>query len=246
MPEIAYSIIIPIYNEADNIVPLIEELEWVMQAYANKWEIIFVDDGSTDASLRILQKLIPTKPHLRCLQLKQNYGQTSAFAAGVKAAKGTWVISLDGDGQNDPRDIPLLIETCLTNNLDLVAGQRRNRQDPWYKRMIGKAANKVRRSVLEDNIQDTGCSLKIYRRSALEKIALFNGMHRFLPALFQIEGFKTKEVVVHHRSRMRGKSKYHLFNRGFALLFDLMAVLWMKKRRISYQIEREFASKDMP
>lgn len=243
--QIAYSIIVPIYNEADNILPLIEEIEWVMNTNPNSWEVIFVDDGSQDASLCILQKLVKSKPYLRCLQLKQNYGQTSAFAAGVKAARGTYVISLDGDGQNDPRDIPLLINTCTAENLDLVTGKRKNRQDPWYKRMIGKVANRVRSSVLEDNVQDTGCSLKIYRRSCLEQIQLFKGMHRFLPALFQIQGFRTKEVPVHHRSRTRGKSKYHLFNRGLSLFFDLLAVAWMKKRRIAYVVEREFASEDV-
>lgn len=242
-----YSIVIPIYNEADNILPLIEEIEWVMQPLKERWEIIFIDDGSSDNSLAILQKQISTKPYLRCVQLKKNYGQTSAFAAGIKAAKGTWIISLDGDGQNDPRDIPLLIDIAKsTPNIDLVAGQRHKRKDPWHKLLIGKIANKVRRSILDDKTQDTGCSLKMYRKACFDQIPLYTGMHRFLPALFQIAGFQTKEVAVHHRQRKRGKSKYHLFNRGFSLLFDLLAVAWMRKRRLVYQIESEIRSEKQP
>lgn len=235
-----YSIVIPVYNEADNILALVEEVEWVMHAYPHLWELIFVDDGSTDSSQKILQTLVETKPYVRCITLKKNYGQTSALAAGIRASLGTWVLSLDGDGQNDPRDIPLLIDTCTKSEFcDLVSGIRRKRRDPWYKRMIGKLANSIRRRVLDDRVQDTGCSLKIYRRSCFEKIPLFTGMHRFLPALFQIEGFRTKEVVVHHRERRRGKSKYTLFNRGPSLLFDLFAVAWMRKRKLSYEIDRE-------
>lgn len=239
-PCLLYSIVIPIYNEADNIIPLLEEVEWVMHAYPHLWELIYVDDGSTDASGDILQKLVEAKPYVRCISLKKNYGQTSALAAGIRASRGTWVVTLDGDGQNDPRDIPLLIETCANaSSCDLVSGIRRKRRDPWYKRIISKMANTIRSRVLNDKIQDTGCSLKMYRRSCFEKVPLFNGMHRFLPALFQIEGYSTKEVVVHHRERRRGKSKYHLFNRGASLLFDLFAVAWMRKRKLAYEIERE-------
>ncbi len=235
-----YSIVIPVYNEAENIKPLLEEIEWVMNAYPNEWEVIFVDDGSKDTSQHILQQLILLKPHVRCIAFKKNYGQTSALAAGIRAAKGSWVISLDGDGQNDPRDIPLLIDICTKEQgVDLVSGIRQKRKDTWYKRLISKLANTFRQKVLKDKTQDTGCSLKIYRASCFTKIPLFRGMHRFLPALFQIEGFTTKEIVVHHRERKRGKSKYHLFNRGLSLLFDLFAVAWMRKRKLSYEIERE-------
>lgn len=240
--ELLYSIVIPIYNEADNIIPLVEEIEWVMHSYAGTWEIIFVDDGSTDDSSVILQHLSQSKPAIRCLRFKKNYGQTSAFVAGVRASRGTWVISLDGDGQNDPRDIPLLIDACLSGQIpyDLVCGKRLQRQDPWYKRLISKIANGVRKRVLDDQIEDTGCSLKMYRRTCLNEIPFFHGMHRFLPALFQIEGFQTKEINVTHRPRRKGTSKYNLFNRGTSLFFDMLAVAWMRKRRLRYEVEREF------
>lgn len=238
--SILYSIVIPIYNEQENILPLTEEIEWVMKAYPNTWELIFVDDGSKDGSRAILKALHTQKPHIRYITLAGNFGQTSALAAGFKACKGEWVVTLDGDGQNDPRDIPLLIETCKNSpGCDLVSGIRRKRQDPWYKRIISRAANSVRRRILHDNTKDTGCSLKLYRKSALDKIPLYKGMHRFLPALFQIEGFTTKEVAVNHRERTRGKSKYNLFNRGLALVYDLMAVAWMRKRKLTYKIEHE-------
>ncbi len=238
--QLLYSIVIPIYNEADNIMPLLEEIEWVMHTYPNVWELIFVNDGSTDSTQQILKSLTATKPYIRCINFKKNYGQTSALDAGIRASLGTWVLTLDGDGQNDPRDIPLLISTCAnSNSCDLVSGIRRLRRDPWHKKMIGKMANTIRRKILNDKTQDTGCSLKMYRRSCFNRVALFNGMHRFLPALFQIEGFNTQEVVVNHRERRRGTSKYNLFNRGASLLFDLLAVLWMRKRKLSYEIEQE-------
>ena len=212
-----------------------------MSCYSGQWELIFVNDGSTDDTESLLASLTHAKPHIRSITFTKNYGQTSAFAAGVKQSRAPWVITLDGDGQNDPRDISLLIQTCHSAipEYDLVAGRRRERRDPLHKKMIGKVANFIRSRVLQDNTQDTGCSLKMYKRSSLQKIPLFKGMHRFLPALFQIEGFKTIEVPVHHRKRLRGKSKYNLFNRGLALFFDLLAVAWMKKRRLHYEIKHE-------
>ena len=237
---VLYSVVVTIYNEIDNILSLVEEIEWVMNAYEGTWELIFVDDGSTDGSLQLLEKLCRSKPTLRSLRLKKNYGQTSALVAGFKAARGTWVITLDGDGQNDPRDIPLLIE-ATSGSYDLVSGRRQKRRDSWYKRLISKAANSMRQLVLTDKTHDTGCSLKIYRRECLEKIPHFHGMHRFLPALFQTEGFQTKEIPVHHRERRRGKSKYTLFNRGASLFFDMLAVRWMRKRRLRYEVDRELS-----
>jgi len=233
-----YSVIIPIYNEAENIASLVDELDWVMHCYEGRWELIFVDDHSNDKTEQVLARIVKKKPYVHVVRLKKNYGQTNAFACGIKHAKGRYIISLDGDGQNDPRDIPLLIETSHKGptRYDLVSGSRQNRQDPWHKRLIGACANSIRRALLHDKTEDTGCSLKIYRKEALDKIALFDGMHRFLPALFQMHGFSTCEVPVHHRKRKRGKSKYSLFNR-FSSLTDLFAVRWMQKRCLSYEIE---------
>jgi dolichol-phosphate mannosyltransferase len=231
-----YSVVIPIYNEQDNIEPLISELEAAMNAYKDAWELIFVDDGSPDDSGLILKRLMLEKPFLRTLRFKNNAGQTAALQAGFKAAKGDYVITLDGDGQNDPKDIPHLLAIAKLG-YDLVAGKRRHRQDSQIKRIISKCANLVRQKILADGVSDTGCSLKVYRKSALDKIPLYKGMHRFLPALFLIEGFSVREVEVEHRPRVAGRSKYTIFNRGLSLAFDLLAVWWMKKRKLTYEVE---------
>jgi dolichol-phosphate mannosyltransferase len=236
-----FSLIIPLYNEQDNILPLVEEIEWVMSSFKDKWELILINDGSIDNTQSMIDQLIPSRPFLRSITFKKNSGQTAAFDAGFKAARGLWTITLDGDGQNDPRDIPLLIDKVysIDGGYDLVAGKRTRRQDSWYKKAISKVANQVRSWILKDNISDTGCSLKLYRTKCLGQIRLYKGMHRFLPALFQLEGFSVSEVPVHHRERRRGKSKYHLFNRGISLFFDTLAIAWMRKRKTQYEIEKE-------
>jgi glycosyltransferase involved in cell wall biosynthesis len=176
-------------------------------------------------------------PYLRLIYFNKNYGQSSAFDAGFKAAKGKFIITLDGDGQNDPADIPKL--TALIEECDLVCGTRVNRRDTLSKRLISKAANLVRNWLCGDGVQDTGCSLKVYRKSSLDKIKMYHGLHRFLPALFCIEGFRIKSIPVNHRERVRGKSNYNFFNRSFNTLADLWAVRWMQKRQLRYQIDKE-------
>lgn len=234
---IQYSVIIPLKNEEDNIIDLIEELEPVMHSLKMPWELICVDDGSTDQTRNILTDLISQKPYIRLLVFKKNYGQSSAFDAGFKAAKGEYVITLDGDRQNDPADIPKLVNAIA--RCDLVCGARVNRKDPWSKKVTSLIANFVRRNICDDGVSDTGCSLKVYRSAALKKIKMYNGMHRFLPALFKIEGLRIVEVPVNHRERTKGKTKYNFFNRSFNTLADLAAVHWMKKRQLQYQINKE-------
>lgn len=237
----AYSIVIPLKNEAGNIVHLISEIEPVMFKLNLPWELICIDDGSTDETPTILKDLSNQKPYLRVITFLKNYGQSSAFDAGFKAAKGDFVITLDGDGQNDPKDIPKMIE--LIENADLVCGIRLKRKDRLSKRWISKLANCTRQWVCEDGVSDTGCSLKIYRKSSLNQIKMYNGMHRFLPALFKIEGFRIEEIPVNHRERINGISNYHFFNRSFNTLADLWAVRWMKNRHLKYQIQENFPFK---
>lgn len=234
-----YSIVIPIKNEEDNIKDLIEEIEPVMKQIGRPWELICIDDGSTDKSLAILQSLCAFKPFLRVLTFTRNYGQSSAFSAGFEASKGEFVITLDGDRQNDPQDIPRLISAI--SDSDLVVGWRVHRRDTWKKRWISKLSNAVRSRVCKDGMHDTGCSLKIYRRSALQKIKMYKGMHRFLPALFLIEGFRIKEIPVKHRERTKGKTKYHFFNRSIGPFLDLFAVWWMRRRALHHTIREEFS-----
>lgn len=230
-----YSIVIPLKNEANNIISLIDELESVMHNLKNPWELVCIDDGSEDKTRQILTDLAIEKSYLRTIFFKKNYGQSSAFDAGFKAAKGSFVITLDGDGQNDPKDIPRLIE--LIFDCDLVCGIRLKRKDSLTKRLISKLANFVRSRLCDDGIEDTGCSLKIYRKSCLERIKMYDGMHRFLPALFKIEGFRIKQIPVNHRERLKGKSNYNFFNRSLNTITDLFAVCWMKKRHLHYQTE---------
>lgn len=228
-----YSVIIPLKDEADNIQPLIEELMPVMEGLGKPWEVLCIDDGSTDGTTEIIRRLAAEHSCLRPLFFTRNYGQSSAFDAGFRHAKGDYIISLDGDRQNDPADIPKLIHAM--EEADLVCGTRIKRRDNWWRRIVSRSGNAVRRKVCQDGMRDNNCSLKAYRRSCLQKIKMYEGMHRFLPALFKIEGFRVCEVPVNHRERTKGKSKYNMLNRGVNTVFDLFAVLWMRKRHLSYQ-----------
>lgn len=232
---ISYSVVVPLKNEEENISELINELEPVMVSLGKPWELICIDDGSTDKTLDILKKLSNKKKFLRIISFSQNFGQSSAFDAGFKAAKGEYVITMDGDRQNDPGDIPKLVDEV--RDYDLICGRRINRKDPVSKKITSSIANFIRSRACQDGIKDTGCSLKVYRTQCLKTIKMYQGMHRFLPALFVIEGFKVKEVPVNHRERTKGKTKYNFFNRSFNTIADMWAVRWMRKRKLKYQIE---------
>ena len=232
------AIVIPIFNEEENILPLVEEIEAAICPLNISWELIFVNDGSTDKSKMILEDLAGQKNNIKVIHFKKNAGQTAAFDAGFAQANSTYVATLDGDRQNNPSDIPALLKMAQTDGWDLVAGKRRKREDSEVKKIISRFGNYFRQKALQDGISDTGCSLKIFKLTSLRKIKLYKGMHRFLPALFLIEGFRVKEALVDHRPRYRGTSKYNFFSRGFALVWDLVAVCWMKKRKLTYEVER--------
>ncbi|MCB1119172.1 MAG: glycosyltransferase, partial [Chlamydiia bacterium] len=176
------------------------------------------------------------KSYLRVIQFDRNYGQSAAFDSGFQAAKGEFVITLDGDRQNDPQDIPKLLKH--TEEADLICGERMKRKDSWWKCFVSKVANAIRSRFCNDGVPDTGCSLKIYRRSCLQQLKLYQGMHRFLPALFQIEGFTVKSVPVTHRKREKGRTKYNIFNRSLNTIIDMFAVRWMRKRHLNYKIKK--------
>lgn len=235
--SITYSVVIPLKNEEGNIVELIDELEPIMHSLGSPWELICIDDGSTDGTSEILMNLVKIKPYLRTITFDRNYGQSSAFDAGFKHARGEWLISLDGDRQNDPADIPKLITAAAFS--DLVCGHRVNRRDPWHKKITSRLANFIRSRLCQDDVHDTGCSLKVYRTSCVRHIKMYQGMHRFLPALFKIEGYRVSEVPVNHRERVKGKTKYNFLNRSFNTVADMLAVRWMWKRRLGYRIHKE-------
>lgn len=232
-----YSVIVPIKDEEKNIPILAKEIQDVMNTLGQSWELIYIDDGSKDRSLEILKGLEDSIPELRILSLARNYGQSSAFDAGFKLAEGKLVITLDGDLQNDPKDIPKLLEALKDH--DMVCGWRQKRKDTFFKRIISKPSNIIRSRLCQDQVHDTGCSLKVFKKEALLKIWGFHGMHRFFPALFKVEGLTVGEVKVSHRARTQGKSKYHLFNRSIGPLLDMFAVYWMRKRRLSYEIKED-------
>ena len=232
-----YSVVIPIHNEEENIQELVSEIEPALESLGQPWELICVDDGSTDRSLLILQELCKSKPYLRILSFKRNYGQSSAFAAGFEYAHGAFVITLDGDGQNDPSDIPQLAGAI--GDYDMVVGWRVHRRDPWNKRIISKLSNWVRSRVCKDEMHDTGCSLKIYRKDSLKKIKMYKGMHRFLPALFRMEGLRVREIPVKHRERKHGVTKYHFLNRSIGPILDMFMVRWMLGRTLRHEVREE-------
>ncbi len=235
MTQITYSLLIPLKDEEGNIRDLIDELEPVMQSLQKPWELLCIDDGSTDQTPAILREIALSKPYLRIITFKRNFGQSSAFAAGFKLARGEFIITLDGDRQNDPADIPKLL--AAMDDCDMACGSRKRRRDNWWRRIVSRSANAIRRRVCRDGMIDNNCSLKVYRASCLHKIKMYEGMHRFLPALFIIEGFRIKEIPVNHRERQRGNSKYNILNRGLNTIFDLVAVFWMRRRHLRYEIE---------
>jgi glycosyltransferase involved in cell wall biosynthesis len=228
------SIVIPVYNEEDNLQPLISELREVVAGLPNSCEIIFVDDGSWDRSFEILKQAAARDQQIRVIRFKKNAGQTAAFDAGFRAAQGDIVVTMDADLQNDPHDIPYLLEKI--GEFDVVCGWRHKRNDPWVKIVSSKIANFVRNKLSHEEIVDTGCSLKAFRRECLQNMKLFNGMHRFFPTLAKMEGFTVTQVKVNHRPRRFGTTKYTIKNRMVRAFADLLAVRWMQKRHLKYEI----------
>ena len=231
------SVVVPVFNEQDNIAPLHREVTPVLESLSRAFEIVFVDDGSTDASPARLKELRAADPRVRVVTLARNAGQTAAMSAGFEAARGEVVVTLDADLQNDPRDIPLLL--ARLEGHDAAVGWRVERHDNWVRRASSAIANRVRNALSDDDIIDTGCSLKAYRREAIAHIRLYNGMHRFLPTLLRMEGFRVCQVQVGHRPRRSGRSKYNIRNRLLPSFVDLLAVRWMKHRRLRYQATEE-------
>ncbi len=231
------SVVIPLYNEELNLTPLYESIRKVLEGLDRPWELIFVDDGSTDRGPEILRRISEKDDSVRVLTFEENAGQTAAFDAGFKKAQGSLIVTMDADLQNDPNDIPKLLEIIKDGNCELVCGWRHKRNDPLVKLISSKIANVVRNKLSPDNIHDTGCSLKVFQRDALLQIRLFNGMHRFFPTLMKINGFRVREVKVHHRPRKYGESKYNISNRAWRSFLDLLAVRWMRNRFLHYKIK---------
>jgi glycosyltransferase involved in cell wall biosynthesis len=229
--------VIPAYNEQDNLPALLDEIRAALAGLDKSWEIVFIDDGSKDNTLPVLRSLADAHPQVRYLSLAQNRGQSAAFSAGFQEAAGDIVVTLDADLQNDPADIPAMIELFELGPYDMVVGWRAKRQDTWIKRKASRIANAIRNYVSQESIKDTGCSLKCMRASMLKKIPMYTGMHRFLPTLMKLQGARVAEMRVRHRPRKHGVSKYGVLDRAMTTWCDLLAVRWMKMRHISYDVK---------
>lgn len=229
-PQLA--VVVPVHDEADNIAPLIAEIDAALDGVCD-FEIIYVDDGSTDSTPEKLRQTAAANPRLRVLHHRQCCGQSASIISGVMAARANVIATLDGDGQNDPADIPALLSAfheTPDNDRALFAGLRAKRRDTWIKRITSRIANRVRSRLLGDDTPDTGCGLKVFARTAFIDLPRFDHMHRFLPALMIRSGGRVISVPVNHRPRERGASKYGTLDRLWVGIFDLIGVMWLQRR----------------
>jgi len=231
-PSAHLSLVIPAFNEQENIGVLLQRVEAALLLTQKPFEVLMIDDGSNDDTPRMLDEAMKTRPWLRVIRLAKNSGQSAAFDAGFKAARGEIIATIDADLQNDPEEIPRLLP--MLEGFDMVNGWRQKRHDSKFRLIQTRIANGVRNWLSQETIHDSACSLKLYRRHCLNGIQLYTGMHRFMPTLVKMRGFTVTEVPVKHSPRFAGVSKYGMWNRVFRALVDLMAVRWMKKRYLRY------------
>ena len=233
--HIEISVVVPVFNEEESLPILIPKLVEVLNRLNTPYEVILVDDGSSDGSLKILKEMVSQYPFLRILRFRGNRGSSAVLVAGVGEARGRRIVTIDSDLQNDPEDIPQLLGSL--DHYDMAAGWRQKREDPWLKRVSSKIANFIRNRLSGEKINDSVCPLRVFKRECFKDIPKFNGMHRFLPTLMKMEGYRVIEVPVSHHPRRFGRSKYNIRNRMWRSFIDLLAVRWMKNRYIAYDIE---------
>ena len=233
--SVELSLVAPVYNEKDNLVPLYERVCEVF-GDATRWELVLVDDGSRDGSTETMKELRRRDPRVRCVFFAANCGQTTAMRMGIQFSRAPLVATLDADLQNDPLDLPKMIELLGAN--DAVVGYRLKRNDDFVRRASSKIANAVRNWLSQDSIRDTGCSLKVFRAAAIREVPLhFEGMHRFMPTLLRYYGFQVIEHPVSHHPRRAGVSKYGVMNRLWVGIVDLVGVMWLQRRALRPEIE---------
>jgi len=239
------SVVVPVYNEIENLTALLGELKPLLDGLGGTFEVLLVDDGSNDGSSDEIDRLAAADPRVRGIHFERNCGQTAAFDAGFRRARGRVVVTMDADLQNDPADIPRLIGRLdQPDRCDAVVGWREKRRDSLVRRVSSWVGNTVRNKLSGDSIRDTGCSLKAFRSETLERLRLYRGMHRFLPTLLRMDGWLVAEMPVGHRARPAGTSKYGIANRAVRGFVDLLAVRWMSRRRLAYRIIRETGGTD--
>jgi glycosyltransferase involved in cell wall biosynthesis len=227
------SIVVPVHNEALNLPILWDELREVLATRPWTVEVIFVDDGSTDASADVIRKLRSDDVQVRLVRFAANAGLSAAFDAGLKRARGRVVVTMDADLQNDPRDIPGLV--ALLGEWDAATGIRRDRRDPWLRRISSRVANAIRNAVTGEQIQDSACSLRAMKRECVAVLDLYDGLHRFLPTLLRVSGYRVVEAPVTHRPRRFGASHFGVRNRAWRAFVDLLAVRWLQRHRLRYE-----------
>lgn len=232
------SVVIPIANEVENTVPLWQEISACLTAAGFNFEVIFVDDGSTDGSGGRLTAL-DAGDRLRVVLHSSNFGQSAAIATGFRCARGSLVATMDGDAQNDPSDLPVMIGHLRRTGADCITGVRVDRKDVWLRRFSSRIANRFRRVITGDRFCDSACGIRVMRRDALAELPVFNGLHRFIPALLHAQGFKVEELPVKHRSRRSGLAKYGVGNRLWRGLLDCFGVRWLIRRTVPAVRTRE-------
>ena len=233
---VALSMVVPVYNEIDNIGMLIDRVRATLDEIGVSWELLAVDDGSSDGSGARLDELATGEPRLRVLHFVANCGQSAGLDAGFKHARGDLVALLDADLQTYPEDLPKLLEMLESEGVDAVVGIRAERQDTGWKKFSSRFANGVRNRLTREDIQDTGCPIKVFRAEAIRSVKIFTGMHRFLPTLLRMEGYTVRQVSVRHAERITGESKYGTWDRAFSGLRDALAVRWMQDRRMKWRL----------
>jgi dolichol-phosphate mannosyltransferase len=235
-----FSVVVPFYNEGENLPPLIAEIDRMLHGLGKPAEIILVNDGSTDQFARPASS---PRYAIRWLALDRNSGQSAALYYGMQVARGEWLILLDADLQNDPADIPAMLQKLEREKLDLITGVRAKRNDNWIRRAASQIGNAVRSTVLQDRTSDTGCTLKIIRASAAKRLPGWNGMHRFIPALTLAASYEIGEMAVSHRARHAGISKVHGGKRAVRVIYDLFGMFWLKNRQFKGRLLPEEESK---
>jgi glycosyltransferase involved in cell wall biosynthesis len=237
--HIDLSIVLPVYNEEESLPVLWPEIRDALAPTGLRYEVIFVDDGSKDRSAEIVRAFTERDGRVRLVRLKANAGETAATDAGLKSARGRFVVTMDADLQNDPRDIPGML--AHLDQWDAVTGWRvdRGSGDSWVRRVSSRIANRVRNALSEESIQDSGCTFRAFRRECLRDLVLYRGFHRFVPTLLRMRGYRVLEVAVNHRPRRFGQSKYGIGNRAARAFVDLLAVRWMKDRMLRYEIAED-------
>jgi dolichol-phosphate mannosyltransferase len=233
------SIIVPVFNEEENVIPLTEEMTASMEKISDSYELVFVDDASTDSTWQKIEEARELNGRVRGLRHERNAGQSAALWTGIQATRSPIIVTLDGDRQNDPADLPLLFAELKDH--DFVCGVRCKRQDNWLRLVSTKVARAARRKVLKVDFCDTGCAFRVFRREALNGIFPFNGLHRFLPVLVHGNGARTKEIFIGHRPRVAGVSKYGMWNRLWRGIYDLVGLAWYQKRRLPRLTTHELA-----